>query len=71
MVLDALLGRNGFQVGFLWRVIGAGLVACFLLLTQQSASFRQALYQIDTSIIDQWQRLSTADEPSGTMRSAG
>ena len=67
MFKDALLGRNGFQVGFLWRLIGAGLVAAFLLLTQQSAAFRQALYQIDTSLIDQWQRLSGADEPSGEV----
>lgn len=67
MVLNALLGRNGFQVGFLWRLIGAGLVACFLLAAQQSTSFRQALYQIDTAFIDQLQRLSDADDPSGEV----
>ncbi|MDG1211322.1 MAG: CHASE2 domain-containing protein, partial [Paracoccaceae bacterium] len=67
MVFDALLGRNGFHVGFLWRLIGAGLVAAFVLLAQESATFRQAIYQIDTSVIDRWQRLSGPDDPSGEV----
>lgn len=67
MVLDALLGRNGFQVGVLWRLVGAGLAAALLLVTQQNASFRQAIYQIDTSVIDLWQRISTPDKPSGKV----
>lgn len=67
MVLDALLGRNGFQVGILWRLAGAGLAAGLFLFAQQNASFRQALYQIDTSVIDLWQRLSEPDEPSGKV----
>ncbi len=48
-------------------MIGAGLVAAFVLLAQESATFRQASYQIDTSVIDRWQRLSGPDEPSGEV----
>ena len=67
MVLDALLGRNGFRVGFLWRFVGAALAGALLALTTYNASFRQALYQIDTAIIDGWQRFSSLDEPGGEV----
>lgn len=67
MVLDALLGRKGFQVGVLWRLAGALMALGLFVLTQPNGPLRQALYQIDTSIIDLWQRISSADEPSGKV----
>ncbi len=67
MVLDALLGRKGFQVGVLWRLAGVVLAAGFYLLTQPNAPLRHALYQFDTSIIDLWQRISEPDDPSGKV----
>lgn len=67
MVLDALLGRKGFQVGVLWRLAGALLAAGLYFLTQPNAPLQQALYQFDTSVIDLWQRISEQDEPSGKV----
>lgn len=67
MVLDALLGRGGFQVGFLWRLLGAGLVALLLFIAPRSEAVKQALYQANTAIIDSWQRLSPPDMPSGKV----
>ena len=67
MVLDALLGRNGFQVGFVWRLIGAGLAALLLFTAPRSETVKQALYEANTAIIDGWQRLSPPDEPSGKV----
>ena len=67
MILDALIGRNGFTVGFLWRFLGVALAGTLVVLSATNGSVRQAIYQIDTSIIDRWQRLSSPDEPSGEV----
>lgn len=67
MVLDALLGRKGFQVGVLWRLTGVILTAGLYFLTQPNAPLRLALYQLDTSVIDLWQQISPQDEPSGKV----
>ncbi|MEM7268673.1 MAG: CHASE2 domain-containing protein, partial [Pseudomonadota bacterium] len=67
LLSDALFGRGGFRVGFLWRLVGAGLALAFLLLTTNNLSIREAVYRVDTALIDNWQRLSSPDEPSGEV----
>ncbi len=58
---------EGWAVAPLWRGLGAVLVIGLLVLSQTSEAAYNALFRLDARLIDQWQRLSGPDQPSGEV----
>ncbi|MEM7544439.1 MAG: CHASE2 domain-containing protein [Pseudomonadota bacterium] len=60
-------GGTRWSVSPLWRLIGAGLVAALLAASLLNTSSVNFFFRLDARLIDQWQRLSAADQPSGEV----
>lgn len=65
-ILDFITGR-GMTVAPFWRASGAVLALTLAAAFNFSEGAFNALYRLDARLIDQWQRLSGMDEPSGEV----
>lgn len=65
-ILEAIAGR-GMSVAPFWRVIAAGLTFALAASVNFNDAAFNMFYRIDARLTDQWQRLSSSDEPSGEV----
>lgn len=64
---DKSAGGAKWTVAPIWRLIGAGLVVVLLIASQVNETTFNLIFRLDARLIDQWQRLSPADPPSGEV----
>lgn len=61
------ISGKGWSVAPLWRGLGALLAIGLLLFSLTNSGVYNFMFRLDARLMDQWQRLSGADQPSGEV----